>query len=312
MERIKGYRDLPEALRGATAALGNFDGVHLGHRALISAARRARPAGRHAVVTFEPHPRRYFRPAMPPFRLATADERARILASLGLDALFELAFDEALAEMSPERFVAEVLADGLGLSHVAVGEDFRFGKARAGDVQILARAGAAHGIAVTAIALEGEGTPVSSSMIRTHIREGRPDAAARLLGRWHTVSGPVLQGDQRGRTLGYPTANLAFGDQIVPAYGVYAAEVTVHDGPHAGRYPGVASIGERPTFGINAPNFEVHLFDFAGDLYGAEISTGLVAFLRGEVRFDGADALIAQMDRDSADARAALAAPSPG
>jgi riboflavin kinase/FMN adenylyltransferase len=155
--------------------------------------------------------------------------------------------------------------------------------------------------------LKGETDEYSSTAVRVHLEEGRCDAAAAQLGRWHAVSGPVILGDQRGRDLGYPTANLAFGEQIIPRYGIYAARVQVLDGPHAGIHDGVASIGERPTFGVNAPNFEVHLFDFDGDLYGTEISAGLVSYLRGEERFDSAEALTAQMDRDSALARARLA-----
>ena len=210
--------------------------------------------------------------------------------------------------MEPETFAAEVLGQGLGLAHLVIGEDFRFGRARRGTAEMLAALGPANGYSVAVERLlAGGGGAFSSSGIRAHLREGRVVEAAAALGRWHTVSGPVVQGDRRGRELGYPTANLAFGDQLVPAYGIYAARVTVHEGPHAGCHDGVASIGERPTFGINAPNFEVHLFDFAGDLYGAEISVALVAWLRGEERFASAEALVEQMHRDSAAARAALA-----
>jgi riboflavin kinase/FMN adenylyltransferase len=173
---------------------------------------------------------------------------------------------------------------------------------------MLAELGPALGFGVAVEPMRaGPGGPFSSSAIRSHLREGRVAEAAAALGRWHTVSGPVIEGDRRGRELGYPTANLAFGDQLVPRFGIYAARVAVHDGNHAGRHDGVASIGERPTFGRNAPNFEVHLFDFAGDLYGAEISAGLVAWLRPEERFASAEALVAQMHRDSLAARSALA-----
>ncbi|MGF1447283.1 MAG: bifunctional riboflavin kinase/FAD synthetase [Pikeienuella sp.] len=311
MEVILGWRAGAPTAQGATAALGNFDGVHRGHRALVFAARAALPDRPLAVVTFEPHPRRHFQPDLPPFRLTRPAERRRILAGLGVDLLCELTFDAALAQMEPEAFVSEVLVSGLGLASVVVGADFRFGRARRGDAALLTRLGAAAGLKVVVEPMrmpDRAGPAFSSTAIRVALREGRPVEAAAALGRWHTVSGVVERGDQRGRDLGYPTANLAFDAQIVPSYGVYAARVTVHDGLHRGEYDAVASIGERPTFGVNAPNFEVHLFDFSGDLYGAEISVGLVAFLRGEARFDTVDALIAQMDVDSGEARARLAA----
>jgi len=307
MQVVRGHRGLGPAERGATAALGNFDGVHKGHQALVAAAAAAAPDRPLGVVTFEPHPRRYFQPKAPAFRLTSPEERWRILARLGLARVHVLEFDAALAATEPEAFVAEVLVGGLGLAHVVVGEDFRFGRARRGDAALLRRAGAALGMSVSVLAaVSGPAGPYSSSAVRAMLADGRCRDAADQLGRWHTVSGPVIKGDQRGRTLGYPTANLAFGEQLVPRYGVYAAEVEVHDGPHAGLHRGVASIGERPTFGVNAPNFEVHLLDFSGDLYGAEISVGLVAHLRDEIAYEGAEALIAQMDRDSQAAAEAL------
>jgi len=302
-------RGLDGGARGASVALGNFDGVHLGHRALLRAAREAVAEAPLGVVTFEPHPRRFFQPDAPPFRLTTAAERARILAGLGVDLLAELPFDARLAAMAPEAFAAEVLADGLGLAHVAVGEDFRFGHRRAGDAALLRRLGAAHGFGVTILhPVSGAEGVQSSTAVRVLVEQGRMEAAAVALGRWHTVSGVVREGDRRGRELGFPTANLDFGEQLAPRFGVYAARVTVHDGAHAGTHDGVASIGVRPQFGVNAPNFEVHLFDFAGDLYGAEISAGLVAFLRAEARFDSVEALVAQMTADCDAARRALAA----
>ncbi len=313
MQVIRGWQGIGEGARGASATLGNFDGVHRGHQALIAEARAARPAAPTALVTFEPHPRRHFQPAAPPFRLTAPAERRRVLAALGIDLLVELPFDADLAAMEPETFAAEVLGAGLGLSHLVVGADFRFGRARRGDAALLARLGPEAGYAVRIEPMRGgPGGAYSSTAIRKALTEGRVADAAAALGRWPTVAGAVERGDQRGRDLGYPTANLAFGDQLVPRYGVYAARVRVHEGPQAGAYDAVASIGERPTFGVNAPNFEVHLFDFRGDLYGAEISVALVAFLRGEERFASVEALIAQMDRDSAEARARLAAvPAP-
>ncbi len=308
MEIIRGATRLGSGQHGATVALGNFDGVHRGHRVLIAAARAARPEAPLGVVTFEPHPRRHFRPGDPPFRLTTASERARILERAGVTRLYELRFDAALAAMDDESFATGILGAGLGISHVVIGADFRFGRGRAGTPERLAEHGRQAGFGVTIEPMRGgpDGT-WSSTAIREALRRGDCAEAAEALGRWHTVSGPVIEGDRRGRLLGYPTANLAFGEQLVPRYGVYAARVEVHDGPRAGLHDGVASIGERPTFGINAPNFEVHLFDFAGDLYGAEISAALVAYLRPEIAYEGPEALIAQMDRDSAEARAVLA-----
>lgn len=310
MQVIRGYRDLRHDQRGAAAAVGNFDGVHRGHQALIAQAARAgaglgAPTG---VVTFEPHPRRFFQPDAPPFRLTLAAEKARILAALGVERLHELTFDAALAFMEPETFVTEVLAAGLGLRHVVVGENFRFGRARRGDARMLRVLGERLGFSVTIAHLaQGPAGPYSSTAVRVHIEQGRCEEAAALLGRWHAVCGTVIEGDRRGRGLGFPTANLAFGEQIVPRYGIYAARAEVLTGPHAGVRDGVASIGVRPTFGDNAPNFEVHLFDFEGDLYGAEIACGLVSFLRPEWRFDTPEALIAQMHRDAALARHRLA-----
>ncbi|MEM1384600.1 MAG: bifunctional riboflavin kinase/FAD synthetase [Pseudomonadota bacterium] len=296
--------------RGVSAALGNFDGVHLGHRKLISVAEAigGQRGAALGVVTFEPHPRRYFQPGAPPFRLTPLAEKARILADLGVSHLYCLRFGADLAALSPEAFVAETLVQRIGLSHVVVGEDFRFGNRRAGDAVALRTLGEGSGLGVTIQHTEmGEEGAYSSTAVRVLVEQGRCADAAAQLGRWHSVSGVVEKGDQRGRELGYPTANLALGEQLSPRFGVYACEVTVHDGAHRGRFAGVASAGVRPQFGENVPNFEVHLFDFAGDLYGAEISAALVAFLRPEARFASVDALVAQMDRDSEDARAALA-----
>ncbi|MEM9148755.1 MAG: bifunctional riboflavin kinase/FAD synthetase [Pseudomonadota bacterium] len=306
MKIFRSWTGQDPAARGASVALGNFDGVHRGHHALIRRAAAAVPGAPLGVVTFEPHPRQLFQPETKPFRLTTQDERARALESLGVDRVFEINFDAALAGMKADGFAEQVLAKGLGVLHVVIGSDFRFGKGRAGTPERLRALGERLGFGVSVEPMHGDGT-WSSTAIRAALAEGDCATAACALGRWHAVSGPVSQGDQRGRDLGYPTANLAFGLQLTPRFGVYASRVTVHDGPHAGRYDGVASIGERPTFGVNRPNFEVHLFDFSGDLYGASISAALIAFLRPEARFDTVESLIIQMDRDSADARSVLA-----
>jgi riboflavin kinase/FMN adenylyltransferase len=310
MRLIEGYRDLAPGDRGASAAIGNFDGVHRGHQVLIRDAASARRAADAplGVITFEPHPRRHFQPEAPPFRLTLPAEKARVLAGLGVERLYQLRFDASLAGMQAEDFVRDVLVAGLGIAHLVVGADFRFGKARRGDTLLLRRMSGELGFGLTIHEMIGDETgEFASTALRVLIEDGRCREAARQLGRWHTVTGRVKEGDRRGRELGYPTANLDFGEQLIPRYGIYAVRVAVHGGPHAGEYAGVASIGERPTFGANRPNFEAHLFDFAGDLYGAEISAGLVQRLRDEERFDSVEALVAQMQRDAVGARAVLA-----
>ncbi len=308
MRTITGWSGLAGSERGASVAMGNFDGVHRGHHAVIDAARRDdMPLG---VVTFEPHPRAHFFPDTPPFRLMSRTARANRLAKIGVDLLYELPFGPELAGLAPRAFAAEVLAQGLGVGHVVVGADFRFGAGRAGTADQLRALGDELGFEVTIAPLVGgPEAAVSSTAIRAALSEGRPRDAAAMLGHWHRIDGTVEHGEKRGRELGFPTANLSLKGLHVPRYGVYAARVDVLDGPHAGSYDGAASLGVRPQFGGDeAPNLETYLFDFAGDLYGAQMSVGLVAFLRPEQRFDGVDALVAQMGRDCDAARRALAA----
>lgn len=307
MQIVTDWREVPPGLRGASVAMGNFDGVHRGHQAVIAAARRpGRPLG---VVTFEPHPREYFAPDAPPFRLMNAAARRNRLARLGVERLYELPFDAGLAAMTAKDFVADVLVAGLGVAHVVVGADFCFGRGRLGTAALLAELGAAEGFGVTVLPLLGaEGGAISSSAIRAALSEGRVAEATAMLGHRHRIEGPVIHGEKRGRRLNYPTANLALDGLHLPRFGVYAVWADVLDGPHRGAYAGVASLGVRPMFGVNAPNLETHIFDFAGDLYGAQLSVALVEFLRPELTFDSLPALIAQMDADSARARAILAA----
>ncbi|TVQ56052.1 MAG: bifunctional riboflavin kinase/FAD synthetase [Rhodobacteraceae bacterium] len=309
MRIIRGVEaTLPED-RGATAALGNFDGVHLGHRHVIDVARAAQPEAPLAVVTFDPHPRRFFNPDAPPFQLTDAETKARRLEKMGVERLFLLGFDAALAALTPAAFCEDVLARGFGLAHVAVGADFCFGKGRAGTAETLREQGARLGFGVSVVdLLAGETEPMSSSAIRAALADGRPEDAARMLGHWHRIEGPVLHGDKRGRTLGYPTANMALAGLMPPRFGVYAVRVDVLDGPHAGVYDGVASLGVRPMFGVNEPNLETCLFDFAGDLYGARLSVALVSFIRPELAFETVEALVGRMAQDSAEARRRLAA----
>ncbi|MEX5728377.1 riboflavin kinase/FMN adenylyltransferase [Rhodovulum iodosum] len=310
MQTFTTWKGLDERTRGAVAAIGNFDGVHLGHREVIEiaraeATRRGAPLG---ILTFEPHPREYFAPDAPPFRLMNAEAKANRLAKLGVDQLYQLPFDAQLAGLSAEAFAREVVDDGLGLSHVVVGVDFCFGKGRKGNVDDLQRFGAAMDFGVTAAELlANDAGAVSSTSIRTALSEGRPRDAQAMLGHWHRIEGEVLHGDARGRALGFPTANMSIIGLHRPRFGVYAVKVDVLSGPHKGTYDGAASIGVRPMFGENVPNCESYLFDFVGDLYGTHLSVALIEFLRDEARFDNLNALVEQMHADCDRARAILA-----
>jgi riboflavin kinase/FMN adenylyltransferase len=308
MRIVRDYQFVEAADRGATAAIGNFDGVHLGHQSVIDLARAAAPDAPLGVLTFEPHPRVFFAPNAPPFRLMSQAARTRRLEKLGVQRLYELPFNAGLAALSPRAFASQVICDGLGLAHVVVGADFCFGNKRAGTADDLVRYGAEMGFGVTvAPLLSRSAATVSSTAIRQALSDGRPRDAATMLGHWHRIEGPVNGGEQRGRTLGYPTANMSIDGLHPPAFGVYAVLADVLDGPHAGHYHGVASMGVRPMFGENRPNLETFIFDFSGDLYGTPLSIALVDHLRGEARFDGLEPLITQMDADSAQARAILA-----
>ncbi len=309
MRIVRDYQFVQEADRGASVAIGNFDGVHLGHQTVIDIARRAAPDAPLGVLTFEPHPREFFAPDAPPFRLMGREARTSRLAKLGVELLYELAFNASLAALSPEAFSRSVIHDGFGLKHVVVGHDFCFGRGRAGTAADLVRHGKEMGFGVTiAPLLENGDRTVSSTAIRTALGDGRPRDAAAMLGHWHRIEGKVISGEQRGRVLGFPTANMSISGIHPPAFGVYAVLVDVVDGPHAGSYHGVASLGVRPMFGRNRPNIETYLFDFTGDLYGATLSVGLVDYLRPEQKFDDVDGLVAQMHADSARARDILAA----
>jgi riboflavin kinase/FMN adenylyltransferase len=298
-------RYLTDADKGATAAIGNFDGVHLGHQAIlrIAAQAAAAPLG---VVTFEPHPREYFAPDAPPFRLMNPEAKAHRLESLGVQHLYELPFNARLAALTPEEFARDIIAEQLGLAHVTVGADFCFGRGRKGTTEMLQDFGGRYGFGVTIAELIGDGPAISSTRIREALSEGRPEDAAKMLGHLHRIEGAVIRGDQRGRDLGYPTANMSIDGLHPPKFGVYAVRVRVQSGDHQGDYDGVASIGVRPMFGENRPNCESHIFDFKGDLYGTHLSVALVAYLRPEAKFDSIDALITQMDADSARAREIL------
>jgi riboflavin kinase / FMN adenylyltransferase len=306
MERLTGDAPLPAALRGGVIALGNFDGFHLGHQAVVGrAVERARADGRPAIVaTFDPHPKRFFRPDSEPFRLTTLDQRQRLFAEAGVDAMLVFPFDGGLAGLAAQGF-AERLAGEIGATGVVTGRDFTFGKGRAGDTATLATLGAALGFAaevVPPVALDGE--TVSSTRIRDLLREGRPREAARLLTRPFAIQAVVEGGARLGRQLGYPTANMRLGDYLRPAYGIYAVRGRLADGRVL---DGVANLGIRPTFDPPEELLESFFFDFAGDLYGQAVEVALIDYLRPEAKFDSLDALKVQMDADAARARKLLA-----
>jgi len=309
MQIIRDYQFADPHDRGASAAIGNFDGVHLGHQAVIDIARNHAtelgcPLG---VVTFEPHPRQYFAPNAPAFRLMGAEARASQLHKIGVEKLYELNFNNILSNLTAEEFASNVIRDGLGLKHVVIGADFHFGKGRSGTADDLIRFGAQMGFGVTVADLieVGDGQ-VSSTAIRSALTDRRPADAAKMLGHWHRIEGEVIRGDQRGRELGFPTANMSITGLHPPEFGVYAVKIDVLDGPHAGSYNGAASMGVRPMFGENRPNLETFIFDFQGDIYGSHVSVALVEYLRPEEKFDGLEALIAQMSADCVQAREIL------
>ncbi|SDH70437.1 bifunctional riboflavin kinase/FAD synthetase [Roseospirillum parvum] len=298
-------------VRGGVIALGNFDGLHLGHQSVVGAAlARARAEGRPAaVMTFEPHPRAVFKPDLPPFRLTPLRIKVRLLEAMGIDYLYAQHFDPAFASLSAEDFCRDILARRLGIAHVVVGTDYVFGHGREGDVAYLTAAGERHGFTVTAVppTLCGEGEVVSSTRVREHLRQGRPDQAAALLGRPWEVEGRVEPGAARGRDLGFPTANLKLGEYLRPRLGVYAIRAGVDRGVETVWHRGVANLGKRPTFDDGDPLLEAHLFDFTGDLYHQHLRVALIAFLRPELAFPGLDALKAQIAEDVTAARRLLA-----
>ncbi|HSC18485.1 MAG TPA: bifunctional riboflavin kinase/FAD synthetase [Rhizomicrobium sp.] len=315
MKIIRHYQDVPEGCRHAIVAIGNFDGVHRGHRALIERARTLATQRRLplAALAFEPHPREYFRPHAGYFRLTPFRTKARLLAENDLDILFALPFDAGMAGKTAEAFVREVLLDSLQLHCVVVGEDFRFGKGRAGDTALLGQLGRELGFEVDIFGpvLNGK-IKISSSEIREALKAGRPEKAAELLGHWWNIEGRVEHGDSRGRQLGYPTANLPMDGYLRPAFGVYGVRASVVENDCVvGSHFGVASIGIRPMFRVEEPLLEVHLFDFDGDLYGKHLSVELIAYLRPELSFDSVDMLKKQMAEDAGAARRILLRQSP-
>ena len=307
-------RPLPEALRASILALGNFDGFHLGHQAVVS---RAIALGFHLrrpviVATFDPHPVRFFKPDVPPFRLTSLDQRERLFAHAGADAMLVFRFDAELASMDADAFVAEMLAKRLGVAGVVTGDDFSFGKGRTGDVGLLRTLGEQHGVRAEAVAqviIDGE--RVSSGRIREALAAGDPGTATHLLTRPFAVEAAVERGDGRGHALGFPTANVSLGRYQRPAYGIYAVRVRLDANEKDGgsEHSGVASFGVRPMFEEGEEFLETFIFDWDGDLYGRTIETALVAYIRPEAKFDSVEALVARMREDEAEARRLLALP---
>jgi len=304
---VHGWRDLEPGRRGAALALGEFDGVHRGHLGVIAAAARAAhdlgaPLG---VISFEPHPRRFFQPQAEPFRLMTLDQQARALDSLGVDFFYVLPFQAEMANLSDAAFAEQVLAEGLGARHVAAGFDITFGKGRTGDPDSLRAYGQALGFSVSIVERMGDGRDekFSSSGVRAALIAGEPERATEILGRPFAIQGVVVEGQHLGRKLGYPTANILGGDYVRPKLGSYATRTRLPDGREI---PGVANFGVNPTTGVVEARLEVWLFDFDEDLYGQTLETDLVHFLRPELKFDGLEALIDQIRKDSEQARALL------
>lgn len=307
IEVIRDWRGLTEAQKGAAVAVGAFDGVHRGHQAVIAGAREAAqrlgvPLG---VVSFHPHPRRLFQPDVAPFALMTPDQMARALDELGIYRLYLLPFDRDMAGLTDEAFARQVLAESLGIKHAAVGFDFTFGKGRSGSPDLLTQYGQSLGftVSVTERKDDSDGLKLSSSAVREALKAGDMARANAILGRPFAISGEVIHGDKRGRTIGVPTANIAMPNYMRPAYGVYATRTRLPDGRVIN---GVANLGVRPMYEIEDPLLEVWLFDFNESLYGQTVETELVAFLRGEMKFDNLDALKVQIDADAKAAKAAL------
>lgn len=311
MERLTCDRPVPEHLRGGVVALGNFDGFHRGHQAVVGAAlAHGRATGRPVLVaSFDPHPVRYFRPDAPPFRLTTLDQRAALFAAAGADAMLVFDFNETLANVSAAEFVSEWLIGRAGAAHIVTGEDFTFGKGRSGTVAVLTELGAEQGLTAEAIGpVSDERGPISSSRIREALTAGDPVEAARLLSRPYRIQGVIQHGDKLGRTIGYPTANIALDRYLRPKYGIYAVRGLLPDGRVL---HGAANVGIRPTFDPPKELLETHFFDFAESLYDQCVEIELIAYIRPEAKFDSLDALTAQMDKDCTEAKRILAAYSP-
>ena len=311
MRIYRHYDAIAPEHKGGVIAIGNFDGVHRGHRAVIGEAGRIAKANGApwGVLTFEPHPRMMFTPETPPFRLTPFVDKTRIIEEMGVDFLVVLHFDEALSRLPADEFIATVLVTGLQARHIVSGFDFVFGHKRGGTAQFRESEGKKYGFGATGAGkvVDETGEVISSTRIRAFLAEGKPREAARLLGRPFEISGRVSGGDQRGRTIGFPTANLMLAATTQPALGVYAIRSGLETGETTVWHDGVANLGYRPTFGGTTPVLETHIFDFADDIYGKHLRVALIEFLRPERKFDGITSLTEQIRKDSDQARALLA-----
>ncbi|KQV55721.1 MULTISPECIES: bifunctional riboflavin kinase/FAD synthetase [unclassified Caulobacter] len=312
LKTVHAWKNLPPEERGASVALGNFDGVHRGHQQVIAQAAKAALAGKTplGVVSFDPHPRRLFRPSEPAFKLMTHGQQARALGGLGVDLFYLLPFDFEMASFGDREFVEKVLVEALAVKHVAVGFDISFGRGRSGSADLMRTYGAEYGFTVSVaepvaeFSAGGDGEKFSSTGVRDALRDGHPEQAARILGRPFAIEGVVRRGQQLGRQLGFPTANVEVEDYVVPKLGVYATRTRLPDGREV---PGVANLGNNPTTGEVETRLETWLFDFDEDLYGQVIETDLIAFLRPELKFDSIDLLVQQVLKDEQAARAIVA-----
>jgi riboflavin kinase/FMN adenylyltransferase len=307
MRIFRHCEDLPAKFRGAAIAVGNFDGVHLGHRTVIGEAGRISRAEDipWAVLTLEPHPRSVFKSDAPPFRLTPFRLKARLIEEIGPQVLIVIHFDLAFSRISARDFVRQVLIESSAAQHVVCGHDFAFGHGREGNSELLLQLGGELGFGFTCVreVRDADGEPYSSTRIRKYLKSGNPAAAAQVLGRPFEIEGTVVEGDRRGRTIGFPTANLDPGEYIEPARGVYAVKAGVIEGRRTRWYDGVANLGHRPTFGGIRTILEVHLFEFDGDLYGKHLRVAFIDYLRAEKKFDGLGDLRAQIADDGARAR---------
>lgn len=307
MQRLNGHDRIEDNLRGAIIALGNFDGFHFGHQAVAGKALSwAREEGRPAIIaTFDPHPVRFFKPDLPPFRLTSLDQRQRLFADAGASAMLVFEFDGGLAGTTAEDFIAKLLVDRFGAAGVVTGADFTFGKGAKGNIDLLREVGAAHGLKSEAVsAVSDSDDVISSSRIRAALKDGHCEEAGRLLTRPFAIRGEVIHGDKNGRILGYPTANIDIGEYLRPKYGIYAVKGRLPDGRVLN---GAANLGIRPSFDPPKELLEPYFFDFSEDLYGQTIEVELHHFLRGEAKFDDLDALMVQMAKDCDKARELLA-----
>ena len=290
-----------------SVAMGNFDGLHLGHKSVIDLARHKSQVGKFGVLTFDPHPREFFFPEAKPFRLMSDTTKKLNLESLSLDVLLEVPFTKDISLLEPIEFIEKILSKYFKINHIVIGEDFKFGHKRSGDAQLLKTLGSSFGITVTiAPLLKTNVIEISSTAVREALKNGAPKKASKMLGEWYSIVGTVIKGDKRGRILGFPTINLDLSGLHLPKFGVYSAVITILTGSHKGSYPAAVSIGERPTYGENKPNLEAHLLNFSENVYGEQVSVSLIAFQRPEVAFNSSEELIKQMRKDCVIADEAL------